>query len=95
MAPVADVTATASREPTNCANFCSNSAHFDPVVIHPERSTSVTARMSRLSMVGWLKGKKSFRMAFSAIWDINPDCGIANWSCKNRENTTACQPVID
>ncbi len=51
-AAVAELTATACRAPTNRAKSHSNVRAFAPVVIHPERSVSSTARISSSPICG-------------------------------------------
>ena len=59
---VAEASATDLAQPVYSQNFSSNSAFFEPVVIHPERRTSPTAAISASVMLGRENGKNSFLM---------------------------------
>jgi len=59
MPAVAEHRATAPGEPVYCARAASNSALRVPVVIQPERSTSVTAAMSASIIDGRENGRNS------------------------------------
>jgi hypothetical protein len=64
MPAVAEVSATAPEQPTYLQKFSSNSVHFAPVVIHPDRSTSAMAVISSSIMEGFENGKNSFLITY-------------------------------
>ena len=68
MAAVADESATPNRLPVISQTPDSSAAFCGPFVIQPERSTSVTARISASLIAGLVKGRNSLRI-FSSPYD--------------------------
>jgi hypothetical protein len=65
---VAEDKATACFAPQYSLKASSNSAAFDPVVIHPERRTSETAEISFSEIEGFEKGKNLLRIIIFSIF---------------------------